>query len=115
MFAPFEEASLPLKLKPLALQKLLDTPLAAHCPVPPVQYPRFSQLANNNNFFEQHPTRMALELQCKLGLALMEREPAGSATEILLTPFWTSVGMGLPEVASAILGLDIIINRFVCG
>ena len=113
MFAPFEEASFPLTLQPLALQQLLATPLAARCPIPPVLWPYFNQLASN--LFEQDPTRIAPELQIALGSALKTREPRGSPTELLLTPFWTSLGVGLPELASAILGLDIVINRFVRG
>ena len=113
MFAPFEEASFPFTLQPLSLQLLLATPLAARCPIPPVLWPYYSQLANN--FFEQDRTRIAPELQIVLGSALKTIEPRGSPTELLFTPFWTSVGMGLPERASSILGFDIIINRFVCG
>jgi len=39
--------------------------------------------------------------------------PTGPPTEFLYTPFWETVGYGLPEVIGRQLGLNISESRFV--
>ena len=113
MFAPFKEPALFHAWDPQALHSLLTQPLAARCPVPASQWPHYRLLAED--LFELESSTTAPQLLSALGAALHAPWPTGTPSELLYTPFWATVGLGLPEFASSILGFDVKINRYSCG
>ena len=113
IFAPFEEPALFHAWDPQALHSLLTQPLAARCPVPASQWPHYRLLAED--LFELESSTTAPQLLSALGAALHAPWPTGTPSELLYTPFWATVGLGLPEFASSILGFDVRINRYSCG
>lgn len=113
MFAPFEEPALFHTMDAQALHGLLSQPLAARCPVPASQWPHYRLLAEG--LFELESSTTAPRLLSVLGSALHAPWPTGMPSELLYTPFWATVGLGLPEFASSILGFDVSINRYSCG
>ena len=113
MFAPFEESTFPQTLQPQALQQLLNTPLAARCPIHPTQWLHLKSLGDN--IFVEDATRTAPGWQGRLTNALQVNYPVGSPTELLLTGFWAQVGFGLPEYVGTALGFAVTTQRLVCG
>ena len=93
------------------LIKLLESPLATRVPLPPSTCPSVHQLYPD--LFVQQSTASAPLLAPTLVKALQTPWPAGSPTELLYTPFWATVGYGLPEVIDRELGLTVSESRCV--
>ena len=111
LFAPFDEATFPRQLGVLQLIKLLESPLATRVPLPPSIYQSVHQLYPD--LFIQESTASAPLLAPTLVKALQTPWLTGSPTELLYTPFWATVGYGLPEVIGRQLGLNISESRCV--
>ena len=113
MFAPFEESTFPCTLNNIqALQQLLNTPLAARCPIHPSQWQRFRSLGDS--IFMEDATRTAPVLQAALTSAVLAHFPPSRGSELNYTSFWDVVGFGLPELAGRVLGFAVIKLRWVC-
>ena len=113
MFAPFEESTFPCSLNNIqALQQLLNTPLAARCPIHPSQWQRFQSLGDS--IFMEDATRTAPVLQAALTSAVLAHFPPSRGSELNYTSFWDVVGFGLPELAGRVLGFAVIKLRWVC-
>ena len=111
LFAPFDEATFPRQLSVPQLSKLLESPLATHVPLPPSTYQSVHQLYPD--LFVEETTASAPLLASTLVKSLQTPWPTGSPTELLYTPFWATVGYGLPEVIGRQLGLNISESRCV--
>ena len=111
LFAPFDEATFPRQLSVPQLTKLLESPLATRVPLPPSTYQSVHQLYPD--LFVQETTASAPLLAPTLVKSLQTPWPTGSPTELLYTPFWATVGYGLPEVIGRQLGLNISESRCV--
>ncbi len=111
LFAPFDEATFPRQLSVPQLSKLLESPLAAHVPLPPSTYQSVHQLYPD--LFVEETIASAPLLASTLVNSLQTPWPTGSPTELLYTPFWAAVGYGLPEVIGRQLGLNISQSRCV--
>ncbi len=111
LFAPFDEATFPKQLSVPQLTKLLESPLATRVPLPPSTFQSVYQLYPD--LFVQETTESAPLLAPTLVKSLQTPWPTGSPTELLYTPFWSTVGYGLPEFIGRRLGLNISENRCV--
>ena len=111
LFAPFDEAAFPRQLSVPQLTKLLESPLSMRVPLPPSTYQSVHQLYPD--LFAQETTASAPLLAPTLVKFLQTPWPTGSPTELLYTPFWATVGYGLPEVIGRQLGLNISESRCV--
>ncbi|KAL0032436.1 hypothetical protein WJX77_000530 [Trebouxia sp. C0004] len=109
LFAPFDEPTFPRQLSVLQLTKLLESPLATRVPLPPSTFQSVYQLYPD--LFVQETTASAPLLAPTLVRSLQTPWPTGSPTELLYTPFWSTVGYGLPELIGRQLGLNISESR----
>ena len=63
-------------------------------------------------FAEASPNQpLAIRLHNRLLHAMEEKWPAGKGSELLRTPYWSSVGFNLPEFAADILEFPATVNR----
>ncbi len=111
LFAPFDEATFPRQLSVPQLTNLLESPLATRVPLPPSTFQSVHQLYPD--LFVQETTASAPLLAPTLVRSLQTPWPTGSPTELLYTPFWATVGYGLPELIGRQLGLNISESRCV--
>jgi len=111
LFAPFDEAAFPKQLSVSNLINLLESPLATRVPLPPSTYQSVNHLYPD--LFTMETTASAPLLATTLVKAVQTAWPTGAPTELLYTPFWETVGYGLPEDIGRQLGLDISKSRFV--
>ena len=111
LFAPFDEAAFPKQLSVLQLTKLLESPFATRILLPPSTFQSVHQLYPD--LFVQETTASAPLLASTLMRSLQTPWPTGSPTQLLYTPFWASVGYGLPELIGRQLGLNICESRCV--
>ena len=115
LFAPFREQDFPLVCSADVLIRLLKQPPAASVPVPQ------SLLTECQSSWTdwQHPLFMPEGMTCAPALypllhnAICCPLPRGRPSELLLTPFWNSIGMHFPERIGPLLGLDFVIDRWV--
>jgi len=111
LFAPFDEAAFPKQLSVSNLINLLESPLATRVPLPPSTYQSVNHLYPD--LFTMETTASAPLLATTLVKAVQTPWPTGPPTELLYTPFWETVGYGLPEDIGRQLGLNISKSRFV--
>ncbi|DBB07141.1 TPA: hypothetical protein ACH3X1_011712 [Trebouxia sp. C0004] len=109
LFAPFDGATFPRQLSVPQLTKLLESPLATQVPLPPSTYQSVHQLYPD--LFVEETNASAPLLASTLVKSLQTPWPTGSPTELLYTPFWATVGYGLPEVIGRQLGLNVSESR----
>ncbi len=111
LFAPFDAASFPKQLSVPQLTKLLEAPFATRVPLAPSDYQSSQHLYPD--LFTPEASASAPLLAPTLLTSLQRPWPTGPPSEFLYTPFWATVGYGLPEVIGRQLGLNITECRFV--
>ena len=111
LFAPFPETMFPRALDTTSLAGLLGAPLACRVPLTQSQYQHANRLFPD--LFCPETSISAHDLHPTLITALQASWPTGSPTELLLTPFWDTVGYKLPEFAAGHLGIAVSENRLV--
>lgn len=109
LFAPFPETTFPKTLNVTSLARLMAAPLACRVPLPQSQYQHANRLFPD--LFCSETTTSAHDLHPFLITALQAPWPTGTPTELLLTPFWDTVGYKMPEFAAKHLGMAVSQNR----
>ncbi|DBA94012.1 TPA: hypothetical protein ACH3X1_001664 [Trebouxia sp. C0004] len=109
LFAPFSETAFPKSLNATSLAGLMAAPLACRVPLPQSQYQHAKRLFPD--LFCPETTISAHDLHPFLVTALQTSWPTGTPTELLLTPFWDTVGYKMPEFAAGHLGMAVSQNR----
>ena len=111
LFAPFPETMFPRTLDTISVAGLLKAPLACKVPLTQSHYQHAYRLFPD--LFCPETTTSAHDLHPHLITALQASWPTGTPTELLLTPFWDTVGYRLPEFAAGHLGIAASENRSV--
>ncbi len=111
LFAPFDEATFPRQLNVPQLTNLLKAPFATRVPLAASNYQSSQQLYPD--LFSLEASFSAPLLAPTLLKSLQTPWPAGPPSEFLYTPFWATVGYGLPEFIGRQLGLNISESRCV--
>jgi len=111
LLAPFPEIAFPETLNVTSLAGLLTAPLACKVSLPQSQYQHSGGLFPGLIYPEA--TISAHNLHPFLITALQALWPTGTPTELLLIPFWDTVGYKLPEFAAGPLGIAVSENRSV--
>ena len=111
LFAPFPDTAFPRTLNAASLAGLMAAPLACRVPLPQSQCQHARRLFPD--LFCPETTISAHDLHPFLVTALQASWPNGTPTELLLTPFWDTVGYKLPEFAAGHLGMPVSENRSV--
>ena len=117
LFASFVQTtdSFPLVVDASTLRMMLRQPPNLAVPVPQSLLPKCQSgwTDTSHPLFVAESVYAAPDVVIQLCTALLQQWPRGRPTEYLLTPAWTNIGMGFPEMAGSLLGVPIKIQRGV--
>ena len=117
LFASFamDEREFPLYCSAPALQRMLSQPPAASVPASQAQIARCRSkwVDHQHPLFVLERETSATDVSAMLYTALCQAWPRGQSSELLLTGFWNNIAMNFPEIVGQLLGLDIVIDRWV--